>query len=315
MPLSFIVCICHLRKQDKLTQSRKQNHRTHNHKNITHVSKPMQMVFDQLFKAFRWSTKRPCCMKPWTHCMFLGCYWKNGWLERRRSSLFSGVFWEVLRHAKDDQKSISNRALFYAHCMELDWNYHGVRTTETGLCPNSAWILSGPSLPNVPTATHPTLARLNCWSPLGTGELRFQRNWRCWILRVEPATVILRDFTGQKDDLTRGSSPKYATSCLSSKQFDLSHNPDLVAYWLKFFEVSLDLKKNIHIPYCTIPILDYPILRRSMRTIQFPSHFLQDMLHLKRPIGLRRFVDNKPLSLILFLKGNLLVIQKIPEDS
>ena len=163
--------------------------------------------------------------------------------------------------------SISNRALFYAHCMELVWNYHGVQTTETELCPNLLEFYQGHPCPTFPHSNSPNSARLNCWSPLGTGELRFQRNWRCWILRVEPATAvkkqrwkrmskelrnckgtaILRDFTGQKDDLTRGSGPKYATSCLSSKQFDLSNNRDLVAYWLKFLEVSLDLKKNIHI--------------------------------------------------------------------
>lgn len=62
----YISLLYVLRKQDKLTQNCKHYHKTHTHKNMKHVSnsKPMQMVFDQLFKAFRWSTKRPCCMKP-----------------------------------------------------------------------------------------------------------------------------------------------------------------------------------------------------------------------------------------------------------
>lgn len=58
------------------------------------------------------------------------------------------------------------------------------------------------------------------------------------------------------------------------------------------------------------PGLDYTILHRSMQTIHFPSHIVQDMLHLKPSNWLAVICDNKPLSSILFSKGHLLVIHK-----
>ena len=173
----------------------------------------MQMVFDQLFKAFRWSTKRPCCMKPWTRCMFLGCYWKHGWLERRRSSLFSGVFWEDSRHTNhQNQHFQQNTFLCSLHGIgsKLPWcpNYW-----DWELCLQICLIFKR-AIPNLSHSNSPFTQRgwiagvlwtlANCAFRGIEGAAGAALEHVETKRKVDGLTVplILQEFTGKKNDLT-----------------------------------------------------------------------------------------------------------------
>lgn len=194
---SLSIYIYILRKQDKLTQNCKHNHKTHTHKKINMFQSPCRWSLTSCSKPSggqrkdlaAWSLERVACFLDVTGNMddlngdVPPCFLVSSGRTQGTQTI---------------KISISNRTLFYAHCMELDRNYHGVQTTETGNCVSKfAWFLKGQSL-TFPTATHrsPSEAELlesfGHWRTALSEELKVLRVQHWSMLKLKERLMVLR---------------------------------------------------------------------------------------------------------------------------